>query len=687
MPPETIDGKLWLDSGKAPRPVWRKSYGPQDTEAAEGSIIMSQANYMGQGSQYEQVDIRYTRRTYEQVPPAGLQPPVPGFQQPFPPSQIPEQGFQQPMPIAQPPVVVQPYGVDPAVAIQMQATIDEYRQRLREVEKRSTLKEEALKMLYSPDKKGYLVMLPSGKPQRITDFVFLGARLLHFAEPYQVTPHIELTFGCVAEPLLISEDVYFNDKRLIHSLQQHTNSKILLYSSLRHTMALIRSEVDSTLMPLYIPFLAGWGKLEDQWKFRIFPGFRTGGSRSAQIQEPEQPKTPPFTAAHTAAEEQMKAFSAIVNPALRSLLFLWFHSSFFATLLNEWQYHIPKALYLSIPGGTAECYLTELLSFNNEAIVPLSADPAEFCRHLAGCKDHLLLVRETDVGKSCLKNLEQLSAAQNTGCVHLPGDNTVPFHALSVVLGREDSPLGEWTEMVLIYMEKGDFDLTLCEQLCSDGFKAEYWSALAAYTEQHISDLQRCLQQGGISARRVADDLELSTDCGSVLGVLRGVASFLTEFYTSVSLSLGEVIGDTWEDELIQALVTSSCRPELTDGLAELFAKAARKLIREKKLALYQWGQSWTQQPPYGAVYRSTEAYAFDRAAFQAICLETDCDPAAVKRELARRGLLKGKRTNAASYTTRLSARNAYGQRRYLQVYSVDRQLIDVPGEPSPELS
>ena len=687
MPPETIDGKLWLDSGKAPRPVWRKSYGPQDTEAAEGSIIMSQANYMGQGSQYEQVDIRYTRRTYEQVPPAGLQPPVPGFQQPFPPSQIPEQGFQQPMPIAQPPVVVQPYGVDPAVAIQMQATIDEYRQRLREVEKRSTLKEEALKRLYSPDKKGYLVMLPSGKPQRITDFVFLGARLLHFAEPYQVTPHIELTFGCVAEPLLISEDVYFNDKRLIHSLQQHTNSKILLYSSLRHTMALIRSEVDSTLMPLYIPFLAGWGKLEDQWKFRIFPGFRTGGSRSAQIQEPEQPKTPPFTAAHTAAEEQMKAFSAIVNPALRSLLFLWFHSSFFATLLNEWQYHIPKALYLSIPGGTAECYLTELLSFNNEAIVPLSADPAEFCRHLAGCKDHLLLVRETDVGKSCLKNLEQLSAAQNTGCVHLPGDNTVPFHALSVVLGREDSPLGEWTEMVLIYMEKGDFDLTLCEQLCSDGFKAEYWSALAAYTEQHISDLQRCLQQGGISARRVADDLELSTDCGSVLGVLRGVASFLTEFYTSVSLSLGEVIGDTWEDELIQALVTSSCRPELTDGLAELFAKAARKLIREKKLALYQWGQSWTQQPPYGAVYRSTEAYAFDRAAFQAICLETDCDPAAVKRELARRGLLKGKRTNAASYTTRLSARNAYGQRRYLQVYSVDRQLIDVPGEPSPELS
>ena len=648
---------------------------------------MSQANYMGQGSQYEQVDIRYTRRTYEQVPPAGLQPPVPGFQQPFPPSQIPEQGFQQPMPIAQPPVVVQPYGVDPAVAIQMQATIDEYRQRLREVEKRSTLKEEALKMLYSPDQKGYLVMLPSGKPQRITDFVFLGARLLHFAEPYQVTPHIELTFGCVAEPLLISEDVYFNDKRLIHSLQQHTNSKILLYSSLRHTMALIRSEVDSTLMPLYIPFLAGWGKLEDQWKFRIFPGFRTGGSRSAQIQEPEQPKTPPFTAAHTAAEEQMKAFSAIVNPALRSLLFLWFHSSFFATLLNEWQYHIPKALYLSIPGGTAECYLTELLSFNNEAIVPLSADPAEFCRHLAGCKDHLLLVRETDVGKSCLKNLEQLSAAQNTGCVHLPGDNTVPFHALSVVLGREDSPLGEWTEMVLIYMEKGDFDLTLCEQLCSDGFKAEYWSALAAYTEQHISDLQRCLQQGGISARRVADDLELSTDCGSVLGVLRGVASFLTEFYTSVSLSLGEVIGDTWEDELIQALVTSSCRPELTDGLAELFAKAARKLIREKKLALYQWGQSWTQQPPYGAVYRSTEAYAFDRAAFQAICLETDCDPAAVKRELARRGLLKGKRTNAASYTTRLSARNAYGQRRYLQVYSVDRQLIDVPGEPSPELS
>ena len=449
---------------------------------------MSQANYTGQGSQCEQLDIRYTRRTYEQVPPAGSQAPVPGFQQPFPPSQIPAQGFPQPMPNAQPPVVVQSWGVAPEVAIQMQETIDEYRQRLREVEKRSALKEEALKRLYSPDKKGYLVMLPSGKPQRITDFVFLGARLLHFAEPYQVTPHIELTFGCVAEPLLISEDVYFNDKRLIHSLQQHTNSKILLYSSLRHTMALIRSEVDSTLMPLYIPFLAGWGKLEDQWKFRIFPGFRTGGSRSAQIQEPEQPKTPPFTAAHTAAEEQMKAFSAIVNPALRSLLFLWFHSSFFATLLNEWQYHIPKALYLSIPGGTAECYLTELLSFNNEAIVPLSADPAEFCRHLAGCKDHLLLVRETDVGKSCLKNLEQLSAAQNTGCVHLPGDNTVPFHALSVVLGREDSPLGEWTEMVLIYMEKGDFDLTLCEQLCSDGFKAEYWSALAAVDSFKVSE-------------------------------------------------------------------------------------------------------------------------------------------------------------------------------------------------------
>lgn len=104
--------------------------------------------------------------------------------------------------------------------------------------------------------------------------------------------------------------------------------------------------------------------------------------------------------------------------------------------------------------------------------------------------------------------------------------------------------------MIPIHMEREAFDLTLCEQLCSDGFKAEYWSALAAYTVQHISDLQRCLQQGGISARRVADDLELSTDCGSVLGVLRGVASFLTEFYEYLSLSLGEVVGDTWEDEL-----------------------------------------------------------------------------------------------------------------------------------------
>ena len=143
---------------------------------------MSQANYTGQGSQCEQLDIRYTRRTYEQVPPAGSQAPVPGFQQPFPPSQIPSQVFPQPMPNAQPPVVVQPWGVAPEVAIQMQETIDEYRQRLREVEKRSALKEEALKRLYSPDKKGYLVMLPSGKPQRITDFVFLGARLLQFAE-------------------------------------------------------------------------------------------------------------------------------------------------------------------------------------------------------------------------------------------------------------------------------------------------------------------------------------------------------------------------------------------------------------------------------------------------------------------------------------------------------------------------
>ena len=89
-----------------------------------------------------------------------------------------------------------------------------------------------------------------------------------------MTPHIELTFSCVTEPLLISEDVYFNDKKLIHSLQQHTNSKILLYSSLRHTMALIRSEADSMLIPVYIPYLAGWEKAENLWDFRIFPGFR-----------------------------------------------------------------------------------------------------------------------------------------------------------------------------------------------------------------------------------------------------------------------------------------------------------------------------------------------------------------------------------------------------------------------------
>lgn len=106
-------------------------------------------------------------------------------------------------------------------------------------------------------------------------------------------------------------------------------------------------------------------------------------------------------------------------------------------------------------------------------------------------------------------------------------------------------------------------------------------------------------------------------------------------------------------------------------------------MMRDGRLTCYRRGSYGTQAPLLGEVYVDGDIYAFDPAAFDAVCREAGCSPAVVKRELKESGSLRGKQINNASYETRMTAYNAYGERKTIRVYAVDRSSIDMPGEPS----
>lgn len=595
--------------------------------------------------------------------------------------------YTGPPPAAQPPqVVVQQVGVDPGQVCRLQEKCTQLEYRLAWEKARTALKEEALQQLFAAHH-SYLITLPSGNVKAVTDFVFQRVRHLQYDALYGVKPLVELTVSGRPDPLLCEADAFFSDKKLLDRLQAHTRSQIRLYGSPGRVMSLLRGQAAVLAEEVFVPALAGWLRDGAAWDYRLFPNGTTCGLGALPPEAPERPPVPSPAGAQAAAREVQKAFSAVRRPALRGTLFLWLHAGFLCTLLDSLRASVPKALYLCLPGITAEDYLTKLLGTAQGRVLSLADAPSEFAEGLLRHKDQLVLVRDPAAGGWTAENLRRLMtahASRRTDAAQ-PGRprRSAPFLALPVLLGSEDSALSLGADVLPLRAAGEDFDPARCEQVLQAGdFKPEHWSALAGYVGREGDGLARCMREGRAAARRRADEHGLPPAAGALLGTLLGIRALLEGFFSQLSLSLEETVPPAWEEEFLLLLEEDAGRPAMLDGLAEAFAQAARSMIRAGRLVCYPRGRSWSRKPPCGAVYLDASAFAFDKAAFEAVCGEAGCNSMAVRRELDERGFLLGRRVNRASYATRIAACNAYGRPVTLSVYAVSRELMEAAGEP-----
>ena len=587
----------------------------------------------------------------------------------------------------QPAVTVQNFGADPWQAYQLQEKCIRLEDQLRQEKKHNFLKEEELKRLYNVNGM-YMVTLASGSAKPVTRFTFQRVRRLRYDTLYGISPLVELTVSGVSEPLRCQEDEFLSDKKLLDKLQAHTHTSIELYASQRKVMALLRSKAAEITEEVFIPAFAGWQKFDGLWDYRLFAGGATCSLDIIPTEPPDRPESPSPTGAQIAASEMQKAFSAILNPTWRGTIFLWLHAGFLCTVLDYFQASIPQVLYICVPGMTVEAYLEKILGSSQGPILSLADAPSNFVDRLLYRKDQVALVRDPVAGGPTIKNCRQLIAAHGSRCVEVsrPRKKSVsfPFHSAPIILGSEDSALGSGAEVLVLRANREDFNLELCNQALQIGdFKPEYWSALAKYIRQDMNRVERCIRNGHSTAMRVADEHELSSVSGTTLGTLLGIRELLEGFYSELSLSLRETIPQSWDSELLLLLEEDSNCPTMLDGLAEMFALAARKMIWAGKIVCYPRGKFWTQEPPYGAVYLDLNTCAFDKTAFEAVCEAAGCKSIAVRRELSERGLLLGDRSNTNSYMARILATNAYGKPKTIYVYAISRELIDVPGEPT----
>lgn len=579
-------------------------------------------------------------------------------------------------PPPQMPVVVQPVGVDPSILIQMQGTIHRLEARLQQAK----LREAAYDRLYQTEGSGYWMRTPSGYPVQLTSFHFTAARARYYDPLHRRPPEIELMLSCTAAPLLIAETDFFDDHRLLAALQRHARCTIPAKPSARKAAELLRGAAAAQMESVWLPFFSGWTRdlTTGAWGFQTFSSFRTC---SAGI--PELPVSPPEVlpaAAVVATSALTSAYEAVTAPWLRGTPLLWQHAAFLASVLREADMLPRKALLLTPPSPAAEQLLADLLSFPGDTAGSLDSDVQDFAKTLACAKDRPLLFRDGD-SAAALENARRLHAALCCGTVSLFSGKaacTVPLRALPLILGSDRSPLFALSSVICLCPDLQDFDPEVRPKAA---FSPEYGYALADFVLQHVSELNACLRRGREQALCTADAHGLDSGHADLLATLEGLRQFLTGFFTHFGLSLEPTVPENWLEGLAAAMEVSNQRA-CPEGLDELFLDGLRALLRAGRFTCCPRGQCAPVSSSWGSVYYDADGYYLDRAAFATVCREAQLQPGLVKQTLRKAGLFRGRPCSARSYETRISACNVYGIRSVLLVYALDRDAVDLPGEP-----
>lgn len=555
--------------------------------------------------------------------------------------------------------------------------------RLKEQLKQKILKEEAFNHIIKMQGNAYFVNLASGRFAQATEFVFRSVVQIIYDPLYGRKLQLQVAISSRDEPGLIDWEDFWADKKWIAFLEQLSHSEIKTYRSVKRVALLLRSEANTIMTQIVVPYLAGWREMDGSRLYYTFSDFRTSARNGMPELYASACKDLPANA-KAAAEQFVHRFAPVQNQSLRSFCMIWMHMSFLQTLLLEQGIHLTKIPVIQTENPTVQAYLRSVLTVSPTGVLNTNVSPEEFSRALLSCKDQPSVILPAKFGKNATENMGMLDQVISSGTVILKKRTAIlgqcSLGTLPVLLSDGDGII--CTYGIPIAAEARDFDLHSCAAAAVEtSSMADYWTAFLAYTHRHLEELNCLLKEWMAEALSDSSDREYTAEHAQVLGAMWGVAEFMRAFIREISLDAAAILDDRWLEDTISWLEEGDAQYTAPGGLADAFFATARQAICQRRFPCYRVGQI-LPSIPRGAIYLNGEEICLDKYAMEQICETAGLQINAVRRELAQQEYFIGKGVNGQSYQTRISLRCGGGETRLLRVYKFRRDCFEYLGEP-----
>lgn len=485
-------------------------------------------------------------------------------------------------------------------------------------------------------------------------------------------------------PLVLSEKEYLSDTCFLTRLHDIPGVEIIIRRSIKTTVTLLRQAVSRHLTVCQLPFYGGWQAADKgKYTFQLLQGKATHQTGCSALFPTEAADMSSAVAA-AAATRFWPIFDALIDPEMRWLTFLIYHTAAVFSLLRALGFPLQVGFSFSSQEPGVLSFLEQLFSWYGDGCLSLDMRSQAFLNGILERKDQPVLVQSSWRTQNAAPNAAELAYVLQFQQVRWRkgrDEMPLPLQGLPLILSQSASELTCSPDIITVdlYPE----DLNRVSWNGADDIETlgrDYRLTFGSYVQNHIADLIAALKAGCTRAYSVSNG-QLEENHVQALGVLFGLDCFLTSFFQNMAPTEPPVsLSHEGHMDMLVNLVARNADGACID-LADQFVSTARALIAEGLLHLCFHHRAVSQSNSE-AVYVGSHYLAFTAPAFRLVCQHLSQSRPTALYALKEAGLLIGKPINSSTSQSRITAYNVYGVRQVVPVYLIQRSAFETLGDP-----
>lgn len=554
------------------------------------------------------------------------------------------------------------------------------------LEKRAAaaVSEECYSRIYSWN--GQLWVL--GKAGRAKVFLSADIRanyLINPGEEFRQEAYWLLQFSSSDKFLRISMADYNNDRELKGQILRTAQVQPSINLSRSRFCNLLRGYIEQTCISIKIPYYYGWQEVDNSWQYSLYQGTTHAPKlpeTPLQIQSPELFTSVSPSTALTGAQQIAELFRCFSQPAVRRVLFVWFHLCFLHTPLLKMDFPIPIGLYIRSTSTQAHDCMSAIFNWYHDKAISMCEERKRFLQLMQQRKDQPLMITDHVRGATNRKIL--LEALANMSIPSDRSGNTSPLQALPTVLCGETSVLRD-PAFLTMNLDTDALDKELLPNLFHlIEYRKDYFQGFAAYASRNFSQLEQLLREESLlqSSDWENEDISLSITHVRSLHIFRAVQRFVQQYLESLiptpdlSREMKLLFADVTRD--ILELLKFSVRTGADECDRFLFV-AAQMLddgaIRKVDCSFPVASEYLREDSPI--VYIKGSYYGFNNAAFNLILSMCPLKSTDMKAALKESNLLEGVREGSTTYKAQMIVQDTNRKNHRLLVYRLLRSHFE----------